>query len=101
MQKQTALAFIAIVFSTVFYVGELFFLPTSLQSCWIVLVDAICMWLMFGCASPVWIFLSKYICCNILYQEAQQINNTSKIDDISYGLSTMDTSAYLTQVVAK
>eukprot|EP01084_Bolivina_argentea_P277931 474672_1 len=69
IKKQTILVCIALISSIVYWILSLFYPSMTLQSCWDIMVNSSCIWLMFASAKPVWGFLSRYCCCRVCYRD--------------------------------
>eukprot|EP01084_Bolivina_argentea_P265686 450449_1 len=79
IKKQTILVCIALISSIIYWVLSMFYPSMSLQSCWDIIINASCIWLMFACTNPIWNFLSRYCCCHICYRDINHMKNNNQI----------------------
>ena len=75
MKKQTILVCFALISYMIYWILSIFYPSMSLQSCWDIIINALCIWLMFGCATNIFNFIARYICCHICYRDINHIKN--------------------------
>merc|ERR1712154_695250 len=80
MKKQTILVCIALMSSIIYWLVSIWYSPISIQSGWDIIINSLCIWLMFGSAENVWNWISRYICCHICYRDLKHIKNDNHIE---------------------
>ena len=75
MKKQTILVFIALISSLVYWSLISFFPAMLIQSGWDIVINVVCIWLMFGISTKHWNCLTKYLCCNACFADTDKFRN--------------------------
>ena len=78
-KKQAILASIAILSSFSYWIISIIDSIISLQAPYDILINSVCVWLMFGCSHKYWKFCTKYCCCFLCYNKLNKIVKMEKL----------------------
>ena len=73
-KKQFILASIAILSSTIYWLASFISTKIALLASWDILLNSICVWLMFGCSHKYWNLCCKYFCCWLCYMKLNKMD---------------------------